>query len=135
MRETKGLIEDKKGLDIMLANIIFILANVLIFAVFFIFVARAGSGVGFYEQQYAKKIALLIDDAEPGMRIEVDISKLLEIAEKEKFEGEIISIDNDENLVRVKLKEGKGYEFTYFSDVSVGKHINRQKGRLILEIK
>lgn len=123
---------NKKGVDVIMSNIIFILLNLIFFAAMFYFVSRASSGDSFYEQRYAKKIALMIDEAKPNTHIELDISKLMEKADKNNYKDNIVTIEN--NKVIVRLRQGKGYNFIYFSDVKIDKLENRETKKLILDV-
>jgi len=109
---------NKKGEEILMTNVIFIVLTLVFFAAMFFFVGRAGSGASSYEQEYAKKIALLIDQAKPGTTVWLDISELVEKKNK-NYKGEIVIIDYENNKVIVKLREGEGYGFAYFSDAEI----------------
>lgn len=113
------MLKSKKGEEIVISNVIFILLNVLIFAALLIFVARAGSGVGFQEQKYAKKIALMIDQGKPDTEIKLDVSEVVEKYGRDVEVLEIFKLDKEENKVEVKFDKGKGYELEYFSDCDV----------------
>jgi hypothetical protein len=56
------------------------------------------------------------------------------ITKKNRFGGEIVLIDNVNNLVIVKLVNGEGYRYNFFNDVHVDARIEN-KGVLILDIK
>ena len=119
---------NKRG-EILIRNVVFIVLNVLFFAAMFVFVARAGSNVTFYEQVHAKQIALLIDSAKPGTEITANKFKLYDLAEKQEFGENIVVIDNNEKKVTVRVRKGKGYSFNYFSDLKITyESPNRQKG-------
>ena len=70
------------------------------------------------EEGYAKKIALLIDSAKPGMVISLDMEEGVDIAKKEKWSVERIVTIQD-NIVRVQLREKGGYSYSFFNDVNV----------------
>ena len=124
-----------KKADILMENVIFFIIIAVFFAAMFIFVARAGSQVTINEQIYAKQIALVIDKAKPGTQINLDISKLYEIANKNKFAGEIVKIDNENNKVQVRLVQGKGYEFEFFNNAEVVWELKKGEEKLFLELK
>ena len=125
---------NKKGVDNLIMNIVFILL-VLVFGAIMIFsVTRAGSQSTLYEQIYAKQIALIINKAQPGMEIEVDIFNAYSLAKKNRFSGNIVSIDNNENKVNVKLVDGKGYNYYYFNDVDVVWNLDKEKRVISLKI-
>ncbi|MFH1365500.1 MAG: hypothetical protein ABIH28_02875 [archaeon] len=66
------------------------------------------------EEAYAKKIALVIDAAKPGMSIEIDMRSA--IAKSKGYTGKIVDIKG--NLVTVKLSQKGGYSYSFFNDVS-----------------
>jgi len=110
---------NKKGVDILSSQVIFIILNVIFFSVLLIFVAKAGTGVGVKEEIYSKQIALMIDQAKQGTELTVDISELYEIAEKNEYTGRIINIDYQKNKISVNLG-GNGYEYHYFTNLKSG---------------
>jgi hypothetical protein len=126
----------KKGAgDLLYSVTIFIILNVLFFAVMFIFVARAGGNAAVYEQVYAKQIALLIDQAKPGTTILIDISKLYEISRKNNYYGRLVRIDSEKNEVIVSLTGKQGYSYKFFNSLNIESYENRQEEKLYLTIK
>lgn len=87
-----------------------------------------------YEELYSKQIALIIDKALPGTNITLDISKLYEISDKNKYNGQIINIDNSLNRVNIRLADGKGNEYKYFSDYNVLWNIKENEKRLYIYV-
>lgn len=116
----KKLVRDKRAINLLSGVVIFIILNVIFISALFFFVARAGKNVSLYEQIYAKQIVLVIDGAKPGTSIEIDVSELYEIARKNKFRGNIVNVDYSNNEIFVRLEEGKGYGFKYFSELNSG---------------
>ena len=94
---------------------------------------RVGSGDVTSEQIYAKQIALIIDKADVGMKINLDVSKLHDIAEGNDYRGQIINIDNELNVVRVNLVKGKGYEFKFFNGRDIVWELNEEE-ELVFEV-
>lgn len=112
--------KNKRGIDVLSSTLVFLLLNVVFFAIMFGFVARAGSGATVVEQVYAKQIALIIDQAKPGTSINMNIEEIYELADKNKFSRQnIIKIDNEKNQVYVQVDEGKGYSYNFFSSGEV----------------
>jgi len=109
---------EKRG-ELGLSDIIFIVLNVIFFAILLIFVVRAGNSTAIYEEMYAKKFALMIDSAKPGMVIHMNIEKLNEVAKKNHYNGKIVEIKEEESRVIVRLASGQGYSFQYFSKLSI----------------
>ena len=102
--------------NILTGNIIFIVLNLAFIAILLVFLFSKTGSTAVLEEKYAKQIALMIDAAEPGMVIHLNMEDAINAAEKENFlAGEIVKITG--NLVSVKLKEGKGYDYSFFNDV------------------
>ncbi len=110
---------NKRG-DILM-NVMFITLNLLFFLTMALFVHRAASSAFVYEEAYAKKIALILNRAESGMEIELDISDLVNVALKNKIDPtkiqEIIKIDSDNGTIMVKAKPEGGFVYPYYSDL------------------
>ena len=85
------------------------------------------------EQVYAKQIALMIDKAKPGMNISFDISKMYEIASKNKYNGNVINIDSNNKKVYVNLISEKSYQYNFFSNVKVVWDIKKDEKKLYME--
>ncbi len=106
---------NKKGENLILSPLIFIVLNIMFFGILLGFVFNSSNGVLVYEQAYAKQIALIIDSAKPGMNISLNMEEAVEKAKDEKWKGKIVSIKD--NIVTVKLGEGGGYSYQFFNDV------------------
>lgn len=114
----------KRG-DILIENIIFIILNLIFFTILILFIFSRTGSAALLEEEYAKQIALIIDaakpgtivDIKPGMIIHMNMEELIDKAEKEGFEGNIVSITG--NLVTVKLRSKGGYSYSFFNDVDV----------------
>jgi len=121
----------------ILSTAIFIVLNVVVFFGLLFFVSFAGDRGFVYEQKYAKQIALLIDNAKPEMVILLNVGDIVEIAEKNNmFLGDVISLDKDENLVKVSLGGSKrGYGYQYFSDYDVDLKLNGEMLSVIVKDK
>lgn len=118
---------DKQASDILMENVIFIIIVVLFFAIMFLFISRIGTNSEIYEQVYAKQIALLIDKAKDGTSIEMDISKLSDLAKKNRYYGEIIKIDSSLGIVNVRLASGNGFDYKFFNKINVIWNIENNK--------
>lgn len=110
---------NKKAVDTFMENLVYLLIVVIFVAILWFSLTRIGSNSTFYEERNAKKIALMIDRAEPGMNIEIDAYEMDKIARKNNFYGNILKIDNNENKVNVRLTGGKGYDHYFFNNVNV----------------
>jgi len=114
---------------------VFIILNVVFFAAMLIFVAWAGKGISIKEQAYSKQIALLIDSAKPGTSLTMNITELFNIAEKEKYKGEIIKIDPQTKEVIVRLTAGKGYSYKHFNGAVISWGVDSENKLLKIEVK
>ena len=84
-------------------------------------------GAAVLEEKYAKQIALIIDSAEPGMIISLNMEDAIKTAEKEGVTPNNIIIIRD-NVVTVKLREKEGdplSSYSFFNDVSVNAYIGQ----------
>ena len=106
---------NKRG-EILVENVLFIVLNILFISLLIFFLFKQGSGAILLEQTYSKQIALMIDSAKPTMEIKLNMEKAQKIAEENKVDfGEAVNING--NLVKVKLSQKGGYEYSFFNDV------------------
>ncbi|MEI7718584.1 MAG: hypothetical protein WCI72_01855 [archaeon] len=117
---------NKKGAgeDIAWPEIIFIVLLLAFMAVFFLFVKNNLSGALVEEEVYAKKIALLIDSAQPNTTIFLEVSELNKIAmksgETKEYYRDIVKLNRQNHSVDVSLRLGsKKYSYSYFSEYSL----------------
>ena len=106
----------KKRGAILIENGIFIVLNVIFISILVLFLWKQGSGAVLLEQTYAKQISLMIDSAQPGMEIKLNMQRAKNLAEDNKIDfSEVVRIT--ENIVIVKLSQKGGYEYSFFNDV------------------
>jgi hypothetical protein len=118
---------NKKGADFLFDQIIFIIIILAFSVIMIVFVVRFGNQATIKEQIYAKQVALAIDKARVGTEIKMDISEFYNLAQKNKFNGKIIDIDNKNKKVMVFLSSGEGYSYNYFSGGQVSWNIDNSK--------
>ena len=118
--------QDQSGL---IETIMFFVLNLLFFSVMLYFAYSAGSSSAIYEEIYSKQIALMIDRAEPGMIMKLDISELIKNA-KDKNETSLVKINS--STVSVSLRASGGYGYKYFSDYNVDYKVSGEY--LIMEV-
>jgi hypothetical protein len=110
--------KNKKG-NILTENLIFIILNIAFIAIILLFIFSQMESAAVLEERYAKQIALMVDEAKPGMVITLDMGKAIRKAESEKWPTDsIVSIKD--NVVRVQLREKGGYSYSFFNDVEFG---------------
>lgn len=124
----------KAGVDFGMENLVYILIVFIFVAMIIFFIARPGTGISAYEKLYAKKIALMIDKAEPGMKIELDAYEMYLLAKESRLNDNWIRIDNEKNKVKVKFTQGSGYDFYFFNDVNVIWNLDKENKKLFMEI-
>jgi len=115
--------ENKRGefVDIIgLKETIFLVLNIVFFVIMFGFVYSSGTRAFVYEESYAKQIALLIDNAKPGMNILINFDKGIEIGKKNAI---VNMFKIGEGKVEVKFSD-KGYSYNYFSDYNIEFELN-----------
>jgi len=124
----------KKGSsDILAPVVIFIILNLLFFALLGYFVFRQSSSASLYEEMYAKKIALLVDNSRCNTEIVFDILKLKEVAEKNNRDMlSVFDFDESNGEISVKLSSRGGYSYRSFS--SCGLELELVENNLVLKI-
>ncbi len=125
---------EKKSETFLSYNLIFIVLVVVFFVAVSLIIVRYETNTALYEEVYAKQLALLIDKAEPGMEMEIDITDMLNLATKNRFNGKIIDINNKENYVRVMLINGEGYSHYYFNDVDILWNVEKRERGMTLTL-
>ena len=111
------MIKRKRG-TFLAENIIFIVLNLAFLIILMLFLFKQGSGAILLEQSYAKQIALLINSAPAGTEIQINMQEGFELADKNKVNrADVVNIYG--NIVKVKLSEKGGYEYSFFNDVDV----------------
>ncbi len=107
----------RKG-TMLISDIIFLILALAFITILIVFIARQSSSTNVIEEQYAKEIALVLDAAEPGMQIHMNMKELLD-ARKPEFQGAPIVIDSRAHFVRVQLSADSGFTYGFFNDVSI----------------
>lgn len=110
---------NKRG-NILTQNIIFIVLNLVFLSILIIFLFSKMGNAALLEEKYAKQIALILDSAEPGMVISLNMEDAIKIAKKENrnLSDEVISLKD--NIVTVKLREKGSYSYSFFNDLDYG---------------
>ena len=73
--------KSKKG-TILVENVIFLVLNLIFLTILVIFIFSKTGDSEMIEEKYAKQIALILDSAEPGMTIKLNMEDAISIAEK-----------------------------------------------------
>ena len=117
---------------LILEEIIFFSLNVIFFVIMLGFVVSNVNGRPVYEQAYAKQIALMIDEAKPGMTFSLNMRDVVEKYDREL--SEIIKIDNNEKKVVVKLGSRGGHSYRFFTQAKIEPKV-QEKYNLIINVK
>ncbi len=113
---------NKKG-NILTENIIFIILNLVFLSILIIFLFSKMGATAVLQEKYAKQITLILDSAEPGMIISINMKDAIKIAKKENRDlNSVISIQD--NVVKVQLGEKGDYSYSFFNDIDVSVHLN-----------
>lgn len=117
----------KRG-EILIGTIVFIILNFIYLSLLIIFISRYSGGTSVLEETYAKQIALIVDSAQPGTFVFLDMKTGFDESRDRNFPLEsIVSIEGNE--VRVKLNEqSPGQVYRFFNDISVNEPILRDTG-------
>jgi hypothetical protein len=133
-KELKSCLLKNKKAKIVIETLIFLILNLVFFIIMLFFAYSSGDREFVYEQTLAKEIALIIDNAKPGMIVSLDITKYIEIAEKNNQPIEkIVKLNKEENKVEVNLKQKGGYNYQFFSDYETS--VETEKNLLLIYIK
>ncbi len=96
------------------------------------YVVYHGSYTAFYEKLLSQEFALVIDAMEPAMDVSIDITRLYNLATKNRYAGEFIFINNSDHTVFVRLNSDSGYSYTFFNDQHIVWNIDGEKRLLLL---
>lgn len=131
----KGFLKNKRGTEgILFPIIIRVILAIIFFGALLLFVYDKATDSSFYEQAYAKKIALLLNEAKPVSMLTLNFAEGVEFAEKNKIpKSEIVKIENNE--VSVRLSRGGGYSISYFSDYEVSNYFDNENLIIIVNEK
>jgi len=122
-----------KKADLLHENVIFIVLNVIFFVMMILFISMRGSTIYIAEEETAKQIALIIDSAKSGTKIEINLKDYFEKVENEGMSRErSIFINNEKNIVVAKGSPDSFYDYSYFNDVNI--KFNIKGDYLILEV-
>jgi hypothetical protein len=108
--------ENKRG-NVLTENLIFIILNIAFISIILIFVFTRMDNAATLEETYSKQIALMIDAAQPGTEIHLNMGDAFDRADKERYYNSAVSVEN--NVVNVKLSEGAGHDYSFFNNADV----------------
>jgi len=118
--------EEEKAMRI---NLVYLILLIIFVVGMFLFVGQQRDGAGIWEDYYAKEIVKVINLAEPGDEISIDVTQGTKIAlEGEVGRSKIFVVKNEDNEVCVQLNQGKKTCYNYFNDVDVEYKLEFAKG-------
>ncbi len=106
--------------EIIKDTAVYLILLVLFFAgmVFFVFSQRDGAAV--WSDIYAKELVKIINLAESGDEIEIDVQEITGIAIKNEVNlDKVFSFDNEKKEVCIRLSTGRRSCYSYFNNVDV----------------
>ncbi len=107
--------------DPLFRALIYIIPTIAIIIIVLLFITRITEGAAFNERIYAKKLALLIDNAKPGTTVFLNVDKGAAIAEKFKTVPEVFI---EENKIIVKLAPTKTKALENYETFFTTSHID-----------
>lgn len=117
------ILRDKKGGvgDILLDNAIYIILAVIFTIGMFMFVWQQANGAAVWEQYYVSEIGRVINMAQPGDNINLDVQKATEIAERNRVKNfnDIFSFRNSKNEFCARLSAGRETCIKYYNNVDI----------------
>ncbi|PIN77215.1 hypothetical protein COV15_02620 [Candidatus Woesearchaeota archaeon CG10_big_fil_rev_8_21_14_0_10_34_12] len=124
--------KNKKAGNILMISVIMLILNIMLFTGLFYFAVKK-TGTVELEEIYAKKIAVILDSAEPGMQISFDVKKAFDYAEENKADIKTAFSVND-NIVYVKLSNSRGYYYSFFNSENVDLSLDEENKVLNIKV-
>lgn len=102
-------------------NFVYLALFALFFSGMLYFVLQQKNGAEAWSQYYSKEISKVINLAEPGAQITLDVHRATEIADKSGLATykEIFTFDNRKKEICVKLSPRRATCYYYFNDVDI----------------
>ena len=118
---------NKRG-EILTENVIFLILNLVFLSILILFLFTKMNSVVVIEEKYAKQIALMMNSAEPGMTIALDMQDAIKIAEinNRNLHNEVVRIDG--NQIGIQLREKGGYSYSFFKNLNVQTRFDSNSG-------
>jgi hypothetical protein len=103
----------------LMNNVIFAILFLLFLIPMLIFVASVRDNVAKWEDFYAKEVVRIVDIAEPGTEVYLDVDHVIKIGKKHGREKDFFEFSNVDDDLRVSFREKGGSSFDYFNDVDI----------------
>jgi len=108
------------GIDFLGWNFIYIVLEIIFFILILYWVVGFQDSAALWEDFYVKEITRLINTAEPGQEVFLDVSPATRIAFSNGVgKSDLFNFNNVNNFVTVKLTPNRGSSFSFFNDVDI----------------
>lgn len=124
--------KNKRAEELLINYLTYILFILVVFSLYLVAVSMQGSKDSLNEKIYARQIALSIDKIQACSKVELDVYELQKTADKNNIRS-FIKIDNENNLVSVKISNSGGHSYYYFVSNPVKWVVDKSNSKLILE--
>lgn len=111
----------KGGIGMMVGNIIFIVLTIIVVIFAVTAVYKYQNGGFLWEQYYSYSIAKMVNEAKVGDRIEMNMDKAVEVAQKNGIAeiDKIVKFDNEKKEVLVSFQLGKATAFPFLRNYNI----------------
>jgi hypothetical protein len=100
------------------------------------FVFDQQNGSSFWSDYYAKEVAMVVNLAEPGDVLELDVQKATKIAFENGVNLEtVFEVDNEDKEICVRLSLGRKNCYSYFNDVLVESNLELGRPWNVLKLE
>jgi hypothetical protein len=125
---------------VLVSNVIYIAILVGAMALLGAFIYNQSNGASIWEDYYAKELTRIVNTAEPGENVTLDIHKATEIAGKNGISDYETTFEfhNQKNEICVRLSKNQKDCYSYFNDVDITEYkiiYGRPINLLTFEIK
>ena len=129
----------KQG-ELLVGTTVFVIVVVLFAVGMLAAVWKYSHGAAFWESFYAKEIARVVNSAEQGDEVVLDVHTATEIAQKNGVKGgalrSILRFDGARREIVVSLRATGATRFSYFNDVVIVEpRIEEERGRNVLKFR
>ncbi|MDO8564300.1 MAG: hypothetical protein Q7R87_04785 [Nanoarchaeota archaeon] len=114
-------INNKRGESYLEGNVVYIILFILFLMSGMAFLYKYQNNVYFWEQYYSYTIAKSVNNAQVGDRVELNMGRSIELANKEGIADykKLVSFDNTKKEVVVSLQKGKKTTYSFLRNYNV----------------
>lgn len=121
-----------KKAELTTEQIIFLVLNLLFFVLIFFFVWRAGNSLSAYEEFYAKKIGLALNELELNTEVHLSLKPLYDKMRRGTEKELIIEVKEGKLFLRAS-KNSKGFEYNLLRSIPMDLIIDPENKILIIK--